>query len=148
MSKDLIVLYSTLSITLTIISCDKNESKTQKGTQAAECIRKHDETGCNICNRIGLTDQWECPTGVSCPNQSSEQARQYSNQCLQVCVIKTDEGGCNSCNLNYTSSLKSWDFSCTERACPEEDKKDANKCTKDMSVQEFNILTENGFFDL
>ncbi|MDE0151593.1 MAG: hypothetical protein OXK80_03725 [Bdellovibrionales bacterium] len=153
MSKNFIVLCGISSIALAVISCDKNESnavsnKTQKGVQAAECIQKYNETGCNICKRVGLTDQWECPTGVSCSNQSPEQAKKNSNQCLQVCVTKTDENGCNSCKLSYTLSLKNWGFPCTEIACSEEDKKNANKCTKDMSVREFNTLTEDGFFDL
>lgn len=146
------ILFGIVSVTLVVVSCGKNgqnsvRDKTQKGVQAADCIRKHDKNGCNICNRVGLTNKWECPTGVSCPSQSTEKAKENANQCLQVCVVKTDGGGCNLCHLNYHRFDASWGFLCTLKGCSEEFKKDANKCTKNMSVQEFNILTENGFFD-
>ena len=150
-NKILIVLLGVSSLTLAVISCKRGESnssndKIQKGVQTADCIRKYDKDGCNICNRVGLTRKWECPTGVSCPDQSTEKAKENSDHCLQVCVIKTGTGGCNSCRLIY--NLNDWHFFCTDLGCPKETKKDANKCTKDMSVQEFKILTETDFFDL
>ena len=140
-----IFLFGIFFATSALISCDKSTgSKIQKGIQAADCIRKYAEDGCDICNRVELTDEWECE-GISCPNQSAENARKNANKCLEVCVKKTDELGCNTCKLGYSSFDNNWGYSCTEVFC-EKDEEKSNKCTKKMSINEFSILTKGGFF--
>ena len=144
-----IFLFGTFFVTLALISCGKNTgSKTQKGVQATDCTRKYAEDGCNICNRVELTDEWECPAGVSCPNQSAEDAKKNADKCLEVCVEKTDELGCNTCTLSYTSFDDKWSHSCTERGCDEKNEEMSNKCKKKMSIDEFDTLTKSGSFDL
>ena len=75
-------LLGMFSFILVVTSCgtgkDTGKDKVARGVEAADCIRKYDKDGCNICNRVELTDEWKCSTGVSCPNLSAKDAKENS----------------------------------------------------------------------